>query len=170
MRKFAYPLWHTLSNDGDRLDLGVLHELHRRAVDTSGRGEVDNNIDVRVLGHGLGDLLVDRQESLAGSPVHLAHELTTEGVDDTGNGWGSALADEVEIQHALDGTGLHAVDEASRLVVEKGVGGQRAQRPAGGSETGDVVVGRQARRVRAVRFGGHCGGLGIWSWKNLVKD
>lgn len=48
---------------------------------------------------------------LIGLCLHLADELTTESVDDTGDGRLLALADEVEVKHALDGLGLHsAVD------------------------------------------------------------
>jgi hypothetical protein len=45
---------------------------------------------------------------LKGWRLHLADELTAEGVDDTGDGRLLALADEVEIKHALDGLGLHS--------------------------------------------------------------
>ena len=45
--------------------------------------------------------------------LHLADELTTESVDDTGDGRLLALADEVEVKHALDGLGLHS---ATRLL------------------------------------------------------
>jgi hypothetical protein len=99
-----------------------------------------------VLGHRLGYILVDGEEGLAGAPVHLAHELTAKCVDDTGDGGGLAFADEVEIEHALDGSWLQTVDEASCLVVEEGVFSTRAQRTRGSSETADVVVGREARR------------------------
>lgn len=61
-----------------------------------------------MLGDGLADVLVDGQESLAGTPVHLADELTTESVDDTGYGRSGTLADEVEIEHALHSSWLHA--------------------------------------------------------------
>lgn len=40
--------------------------------------------------------------------AHLADELTTEGVDDAGHGGRLALADEVEVEHALHGTGLQS--------------------------------------------------------------
>jgi len=40
--------------------------------------------------------------------LHLADELTTESVDDTGDGRLLALADEVEVKHTLDGLGLHS--------------------------------------------------------------
>lgn len=140
----TYALGDTLSNDGNGLDLGELHQLHSGGVDTSGGGEVDDDVDVGVLGNGLGDLLVDGQESLAGSPVHLGDELTTESVDDTGDGGGLALADEVEVEHTLNGAGLQTVDETSGLVVEQSVFGKRAQRTAGSREACDVVVGRQA--------------------------
>lgn len=65
----AYPLWNTLGNDGNGFDLRALHQLHSRAVDGAGGGEVDNGINIGVFGHGLGDVLVDGQEGFAGSPV-----------------------------------------------------------------------------------------------------
>jgi hypothetical protein len=70
--------------------------------------------------------------------------LTAESVDNTGNGGLGSLANEVEIEHALDGSGLKTVDEASRLVGEESVLRKRAQRSAGSRETLDVVVSRQA--------------------------
>ncbi len=39
-----------------------------RAVDAPRRGEVDHDVNVGVLGHGLGHLLVDGQQGLAGAP------------------------------------------------------------------------------------------------------
>jgi len=102
-----------------------------------------------VLGHGLVHILVDWEQSLAGSPVHLADELSTEGIDDAGDGGGLALADEIEIEHALHSPRLEAVHKASCLVVEEGVLGTRAQRPAGSCEAADVVVGRKASIVRS---------------------
>lgn len=63
------PLRNTLSNDGNGLDLGELHELHGGLVDGTGRGEVDDGVDVGVLGHGVGSGLVDREEGLSGAPV-----------------------------------------------------------------------------------------------------
>lgn len=135
-----------------------MHQLHGGAVDTSGGSKVDDNVDIGVLGNSLVDLLVDWQQSLTGSPVHLADELTTESIDDTGDGRGGALADEVKVKHALDGTGLHAVDETSCLVGEEGVLRQRGQWPAGLGEAGDVVVGRQPSGRGAIGSGGHCVG------------
>ena len=149
----THSFGNTFSNDGNGLDLRVLHELDGGAVDTSGGSKVDNGVNVRVLGHGLVDLLVDGQQGLAGSPVHLADELSTEGVDNTSNGGGLALADEVEIQHALDGSGLQTIDEAACLLMEKGVLRKRAQWPTGSRETLDLVVGRQAIVATS---GSHC--------------
>lgn len=71
LRSRTYSLGDTLSNDGNGTDLGALHQLHGGAVDGTGRGEVDNGVNVRVLGHGLGDVLVDGEESLAGTPVPI---------------------------------------------------------------------------------------------------
>lgn len=68
------PLGDTLSNDGNGLDLREFHELHGGLVDGTGRGEVDDGVDVGVLGHGVGSGLVDREESLGGSPVPVGWE------------------------------------------------------------------------------------------------
>jgi hypothetical protein len=112
-----------------------------------------------VLGHGLVYILVDWQQSFTGSPVHLADELTTEGVNDACNGGCLALADEVEIEHALDGSRLQTVDKASCLFVEESVLSTRAQRSARSCKAADVVVGREAStRSCAIRRRPICGG------------
>lgn len=163
IRVKTYALGNTLSNNSNGLDLRVLHQLHGGAVDTAGRGKVDNDVNIGVLGNSLGNLLVDGQEGLASAPVHLADELTTKSVDDASDRGGGALADEVEIKHALDSTGLQTVDEASCLLVEESMGGERAQRPAGSSEAADVVVrrggGSRAGRgaIGTVGASGRCG-------------
>lgn len=51
----TYSLGDTLSNDGNRLDLGVLEELHGRLVYGTRRGEVDDGVDIGVLANGLLD-------------------------------------------------------------------------------------------------------------------
>jgi hypothetical protein len=155
----TYALWHTFGDDGDGLDLRVLEKLHGGGVDTAGRCEVDYGVDVGVLAGCLLDFLVDGQQCLAGTPVHLADELTAEGVDDTGDGRLLALADEVEIEHTLNGPGLEAVDEASGLLTEKSMLRERAEGPARGSETLDVIVGGEAAlcAIGAVRGRGSHG-------------
>lgn len=65
----TYPFWDTLCDNGNGLNLRELHQLHGRAVDGTGRGEVDDGVDVRVLGHGLCGVLVDGKQSLASTPV-----------------------------------------------------------------------------------------------------
>lgn len=138
---FTYSFWDTFSNNGNGLDLRKLHKLHGGAIDGTGGRKVDHSVDIAVLGHGLLNVLVDWEQGLAGSPVHLAHELASECVDDTSNRGGFSLADEVEIQHALDGSWLETVNEASCLVVEKCVLGAGAQRSTWGSKSANVVVG-----------------------------
>lgn len=96
-----------------------------------------------MLGHCLVYILVNWQQSLAGSPVHLADELTAECVNDTCNGGGFSLADEIEVEHALYGSWLETINKTSRLVVEECVFGAWAQRSAGCCKTADVVVGRK---------------------------
>ncbi len=137
----AYSLWDTLSNDRNGSDLWVLHQFHGRLVDGSRRSEVDNGIYIDMLGHCLLNRLVDWEESFGSSPVHLGHELTTEGVDDTSNGWGGTLADEVEIQHSLDSSWLETIDETSGLVVEESSLRVWTQRSAWSRKTTDVVIG-----------------------------
>lgn len=63
------PLWYTLSNDSNGLDLRVFHELHGGLVDGSRGGKVDDCVNITVLGDGLVCGLVDREESLGGTPV-----------------------------------------------------------------------------------------------------
>lgn len=88
-----------------------------------------------MLGDGFVDILVHGKKSLAGSPVpvlqpsdtrqrssmhgrsylHFADKLAAEGVDDAGHGRSFPLADEVEIQHALDGSGLQTTTVGVRI-------------------------------------------------------
>ena len=114
----TYSLRDAFSDDGNGPDLGILHQFHSRGIDRSGGSEVNDGVNISVLSDGLTDILVDWQQSLARAPVHFAHELTTESVNNTSDGGSGALADEVEVEHALNSSGLQAVDEASRLVVE----------------------------------------------------
>ena len=97
-----------------------------------------------MLLHGLLNRLVDWEKSLAGSPVHLGDELAAESVNDTGDGWGFTLADEVEIQHSLDSSWLETIDKASSLVVEESLLTTWAQWPGWSSEAADVIVGVSA--------------------------
>jgi hypothetical protein len=138
-------LRNTLSDDGNRPDLGLVHKLESRAVDGTGRGKVydllmlarvldahygaTHGVNVGVLFARLVNLLVDGEKGLRRSPVHLGDELSSEGVDDSCYGRSLALADEVEIQHSLACLGLQSVDEGSRLGVEQSVLRGRRARP-----------------------------------------
>jgi hypothetical protein len=122
----THALGDTLGDDGNALDLGELEQLHGRLVYGARGREVDDGVDIVVLANGLVNRLVDGQQCLASAPVpawlsavflnlrrgawhaHFAHELAAECVDDAGDGRRLALADEVEVEHALDGTGLQA--------------------------------------------------------------
>jgi hypothetical protein len=96
-----------------------------------------------VLCHCLVYVLVNRKQSLAGAPVHLADELTAKCVDDASNRGSFAFADKVEVEHALNSSWLETVNKASCLVVEESMFSTRAQRTAGSCKTADVVVGRK---------------------------
>jgi len=140
----TYSFWDTFSNDGNRFDLWEFHELHSRTINTAGGSKVHDGVHVGVLGHSLLDTLVDWQQCLAGSPVHLADELTAKCVDNTSDRRSGSLADEVKVKHALDSSWLQTVDEASCLVVEECMFSSRAQGAAWSSKSTDVVVGRPA--------------------------
>lgn len=163
--KKTYPLRNTLSNNSNGLDLGALHQLHGGGVDGPRGRKVDDSVNIWVLGHGLGGILVDGQKRLTGTPVHLAHELTPESVDNTGHGRSGAFADKIKVQHTLDGSGLHAtittnisivcviasisswfwrfglLDEASCLVVKESMR-ERREDPTRRAKPGNVVIGR----------------------------
>lgn len=82
MGKTAYPLRNAFGDNGNRLDLRVLQQLHGGAVDRSGGSKVDNGVNIIVLGHCLVHILVDGQESLAGSPVPEIELISTGGGND----------------------------------------------------------------------------------------
>lgn len=46
-------------------------------------------------------------QQIKGIFLHLANELATKSVDDTSNRRSATLANEVEVEHALHGSGLH---------------------------------------------------------------
>jgi hypothetical protein len=65
----THSLGDTLGDDGNALDLRELEQLHCGLVYGARRGEVDDRVDIGVLGNGLVYVLVDGQKRLAGSPV-----------------------------------------------------------------------------------------------------
>ena len=84
----------------------MLQALEGTRVDGSRAGKVDDDIDIRVLGHGLLQAGVDGEEGLLGTPVELLDVVATEGVDHHGDGGGLTTARVVEVEHTLDGAGL----------------------------------------------------------------
>lgn len=119
--------------------------------------------------------------------LHLAHELSSECVDDTSNGRSLPLADEVEIEHTLHSLGLHTagrrsvlpipsftcgglreenlLDKTSCLWVEESVSCLWAQRSAGSRESLNVVVRRKVLLVSIDTVhccGSHDFGLLLW--------
>jgi hypothetical protein len=106
----------TLRDDGNGPDLGFVHQFQSAAIDGTRTGKIDDletesavrkarafprrwhsydkthGVNFRVLVASFVDLLINREESLGGSPVHFGHELTAEGVNDPGHGRGLALA------------------------------------------------------------------------------
>lgn len=112
------PLRNTLGNDTDGLDLREREDFEGRGVDGSRGSEVDNDINVGVLLDGLTDGGVDGKESFLGTPVELLNVVTTEGVDHSSDGRNLSTAREVEVEHALDSTGLETKDEGPGVLVE----------------------------------------------------
>lgn len=136
----SVPLRNTLGNDTDGLDLREREDLEGRSVDGSGRCEVDNDVNVRVLLDGLTDGSVDGKESFLGTPVELLNVVATEGVDHSGDGRNLSTTREVKVEHALDGTGLETEDERPSVIVERSEPRSSA-RDGLSVEPDDLVVG-----------------------------
>lgn len=167
-------LRNTFGNESKALDLREFEDLESARVHATGAGEVDDDVDVTVLLHGLLDCGVHGEERLACAPVELLDVMTAEGVNHGGDGGRGAPARVVEVEHALDGAGLQAVDERARGRVEGAVRRPRV-RALAGVEVHDLVIrlralARGVDRADAVgvlghgrgrRFGrGGCGGGG----------
>ena len=161
----AYPFRHTFGDDCNRPDLRVLHELHCGLVDGSRGGEVDDGVDVAVLGDGLLHRLVNGQESLAGAPVHLAHELAAEGVDDARDRGRLTLADKVKVEHALDRSWLEtaAVERGQRSISATSAPRRLHEDVATTYYTKHRVLGWK----RVCAAGGLKGRLGAWKRRML---
>jgi len=111
-------------------------------------------------------------QSFLGSPVLFQNELPTEGVDDTGNGGSLPSADEIKVQHALDGFRLQAVDECTRILIEEFVLESRELWSSGGfcgrrRESFNAIIGRS----REGAFSSHTvrrravGDIGVDAWR-----
>ena len=131
-------LRNTLSDESNGLDLLMLQALKSTRVDGSRAGKVDDDIDIRVLGHGLLQAGVDGEEGLLGTPVELLDVVATEGIDHGGDGRGLTTAGVVE--HALDGTGLETVNKGAGVGIERPEPGSAALGNLG-LEVDDVVGG-----------------------------
>jgi hypothetical protein len=128
-------------------DLRVLESIESRRVDGSLRREVDEDVGVGVLFGGLGEGGVDGEEGLLCAPVELLDVVSAEGVDHRSDGGSLSAAREVEVEHALDGSGLETEDEGSGGFVEGSV--RRSTGGRLGLESDDVVVGLLSRAVNA---------------------
>jgi hypothetical protein len=128
-------------------DLRVLESIESRRVDGSLRREVDEDVGVGVLLGGLGEGGVDGEEGLLCAPVELLDVVSAEGVDHRSDGGSLSAAREVEVEHALDGSGLETEDEGSGGFVEGSV--RRSTGGRLGLESDDVVVGLLSRAVEA---------------------
>jgi hypothetical protein len=125
----------------------MLQALESTRVDRSRAGEGDDEIDIRVLRNGLLQAGVDREESLLGSPVGLLDVVATKGVDRGSDGGGLTTAREVEVEHALDGTGMETVDEGAGVGIERPEPESAALGDLG-LEVNDVVGGLGALAIR----------------------
>ena len=157
------PLRDTLGNQSDRLDLLVLQALKGTRVHRARRGKVDNDVNIRVLRHGLLQPSVDRQKGLLRSPVELLDVVSTEGVNHGSDGRRLASTRVVKVEHALDGTGLETVDERAGLSIEgpePRTAGLRLR-----LELDDVVRGLRALAIRVDRADGL---VGVSHRRNLL--
>mmetsp|Transcript_72487 Transcript_72487/g.147049 ORF Transcript_72487/g.147049 Transcript_72487/m.147049 type:complete len:530 (-) Transcript_72487:1357-2946(-) len=108
-------LWHTLSDDRDGLDLRILHRFHCGLMHRPEGREVDERHDVRMP---LASFLcrgVDGHQNFLCAPVKLHVVVPGEGEDHGRHGRLLPPAHMVEVQHALNSSVLHAVDNGLRL-------------------------------------------------------
>eukprot|EP00047_Mylnosiga_fluctuans_P002395 m.224315 g.224315 ORF g.224315 m.224315 type:complete len:1021 (+) comp11078_c0_seq1:64-3126(+) len=149
-------LGDALCDDCDDLDLVKLQGVHRRLVRAAQRGEVDKHIHLGVLAHGLGHLLIDRNHDLLGAPVEALLVVAAEGVDHSRDRRRHAVAAEVEVEHALDGLRMHAVEERAGVGREpRGRGGLRRRGGRGGRAGRDGGRGVVGNLRAACRPPGH---------------
>ena len=105
-----HVLRNALCDDGDGADLFVVHGFERALVSGAQRGEVDEYVGRAVLLHGVVHALVDGDEDLLVAPVEFLLVVARERVDHCHDGRLLAAAHEIEIQHGLHGSRLHAPD------------------------------------------------------------
>mmetsp|Transcript_71915 Transcript_71915/g.155306 ORF Transcript_71915/g.155306 Transcript_71915/m.155306 type:complete len:858 (-) Transcript_71915:25-2598(-) len=161
-------LRHALSDDRHGLDVGIHHGIEGRLVDRAEGGEVDEDGGLRVLRAGLLRRGVDRHENLLSAPVELHVVVAREGEDHGLHRGLLALAHVVEVEHALHGAVLHAVDDGRRLLgrSDEGVHAGRRRRGRGlrgldldhltdGRAASGAQIGLRDLRHKAKRHGDH---------------
>src|SRR5277367_2555189 len=116
-------------------------------------------------------------QSFLGSPVLFENELSTKGVDNTGNGWSLPSTDEIKIQHALDSFGLQSVDESTRILIEEFVLESRELRSRSrlcgrGRESFNAIIGRPRERTFSSNAVGRCtiGNISVDAWRRWSHD
>mmetsp|Transcript_72774 Transcript_72774/g.217255 ORF Transcript_72774/g.217255 Transcript_72774/m.217255 type:complete len:393 (+) Transcript_72774:1652-2830(+) len=111
-----------------------LQGLHGGAVDGAEGGKTHEEVGhLAVALDGVSKLVVDGDEHVRRAKHELLEGCLSRGIDDRGNARCLAAAQGVEVQHALHGLGLHAIDDGLRVILELHDAGAAAcgGRPAG---------------------------------------
>ena len=114
------PLRHALGNDGHGSNCLLLQCLHGGLEGGTVTGKVHHYIGFRIGLGRQGDCLVHGQNDLFSSPECLMNAGSA-GIDDSRDAGRFTFADVVEVQHALDGIGLIAVDECFSIFIKENV-------------------------------------------------
>ena len=165
----SVSLGNTFGDQSDSSDLGDVESLESALVDRARRSEVDKNICIRALLDCVLDGGENREQSLLGSPVEpniegistraipsmrldsLLDVVTTEWVDHGSDRRSLTAARIVEVQHALNSTGLETEDKGAGASIKGSV-----PRPFAGRgsslERNEVAI-----DLRLGGLGGGCG-------------
>jgi hypothetical protein len=137
----------TLGNKSDGFNLRIFETFEGARIYATAGSEVDNNVNVGVLGNGLFDAGIDGEKSLLGTPIKFLDVVTTEGIDHSSNGRSGTTAGVVEVEHALDGTRLKTVYKGASVGIEGPEPGASGKGLAG-LEVDNLVLGLGAATIR----------------------
>ena len=112
------PLGNALGYHAHGADVRVVQRFHAGVEGAPEGGEVDHHVGLGVLERGRGQGPVDGQQDLALAEKHLVHPVAAR-VHYGRHRRDFAPAGVVEVQHALDGVGLVAVNDGCSIFGEK---------------------------------------------------
>src|ERR1700722_9134884 len=112
------PLWHTLSDQREALDLRVVEDLERGRINTPRARKVHHHIHFWVLLHCLLNRCIHRQQGLFRPPIKLLYVVPSKRIYHRRHAWRVSSTRIVKVEHALDCTGLESIYERPRQRVE----------------------------------------------------